>query len=1043
MMRGFIQWFVENPIAANLLMLAMIVGGVVGYQKIDKEVFPSTTRNFVYVNMSYPGAAPREVEQQIVIRIEEAVADLPGVFQMRSNSKQGLGTISIEVIDGFDVKEILNDVKSRVDAINSFPASAERPIISYAFNRVQLMFFSLSGDVDPAIIKATAYKIRDEMSVLDGISTVNIIGLKQGEMGIEISEFDLRRYNLTFDQVANAIRQSSVNIPAGAVQTAQGNIQVQTRAQADTEEDFANIVIRSNADGSRLFLGDIATIKDGFSDLQNIEFSTDGKPGLDFHAFISDEPDLFLGAKNARDYLAKLQETLPPGLVVDITYEMKTLFDGRFDLLTGNALSGLALVFIVLMLFLRPIIALWVVVGIATTFAGAIWLLPYFGISINMMSMFAFIMVLGIVVDDAIIIGESIYSHHRSGLKGRTASTVGAGIVLKPVSLAVISTIIFFSPMAAVPSDIKPYTLSVFFVVVLCLAFSLVESLLILPSHLSHLKPEKPSKFAALQALERIRLRFSGSMESFASNVYQPALKAALQNKLSTFLGFFVAFIISVAIMVGGWINISLFPKISQPFVVVNVSVAEGSPFSDSQNLANYVAKVADGLREDEALLKENNGEPFILKIKNLVNENTGRIVVGLTVAEVRKVSTARIAERLREELGPLPQAKTYSLDIAANGSQADIQLNLNLAANDRATQQQAVDAIVRVLAAYPGVDNVRSDLEISPTELEVNAKPYAENLGIGLRDIAKQVRQGFYGEEVQRIPRAKEDVRVMLRYTQAERSSLDTLHNMWVRTADGTQIPLESVADIQQVPGFSSIRRVDRMRNITITADVLNGFDANKIVDGMFADFLPSWEKEHAGLKLSKEGALRSQAIFGENFALNFLKAVVIMLAFFAIAFRSIGQSFLVLAAVPFGFMGAVFGHLLLGYDISMMSFFGFLACAGVVVNDNLVLLDRINQLRHRGASAFDAVMNAGVDRFRPIVLTSLTTFVGVLPMLFERSDQAQSLIPMVISLSFGVLLSSVVTLFFVPSAYYIGTRVGAWFKDLRKNRKFLLLRA
>ncbi len=1038
-MRGIIHWFVENPIAANLLMLAMIIGGITGYQKIDKEVFPATTRNFVYVNMSYPGAAPTEVEQQIVIRIEEAVADLPGVFKIRSDSNQGSGKVSIEVIDGFDVKEILNDVKSRVDSINTFPASAERPIISYGFNRVQLMFFTLSGDVAPALIKATAYKIRDEMSVLSGISTVNIIGLKQDELGIEISEFDLRRYNLTFDQVANAIRQSSVNIPAGAVKTAQGNIQVQTRAQANSEQDFAQIVIRSNPDGSQLYLGDIATITDGFSDTQNIEFSTDGKPGLDFQAFISDEPDLFLGAKNAREYLNDLQGALPTGLNVEITYEMKTLFDGRFNLLKDNALSGLLLVYIVLMLFLRPIIAFWVVAGIATTFAGALWLLSYFGISINMLSMFAFLMVLGIVVDDAIIVGESIYSHHHNGLKGRTASSVGAGIVLKPVTLAVISTIIFFSPMVAVPAEIKPYTLSIFFVVMLCLVFSLIESLLILPSHLSHLKPEKPSKFAALQVLERVRGRFSGAMENFATGVYQTALQTALKNKVSTFLGFFVAFMISVAIMIGGWLNTSIFPEVPQAFVIVNVSVPEGSPFSESKKLADYIEKVANELREDSVLLKENKNEPFITSIKNLANENTGRIFIGLTAAEVRNVSTKKVADRLREQLGPLPQAKTLSLNFTGNGGQPDIQLNLNLRSNDRGDQQNAVDAIVKVLAAYPGVENVRSDLENARTEVEVNAKPYSEILGISLRDMAKQVRQGFYGEEVQRIPRAKEDARVMLRYTAEERSSLDTLDKMRVRTSDGTQIPLGAVADIKLVPGFTTIHRVDRMRNITITADVLDGYDANKTVNSMLGDYLQDWRKEHDGLSLNKAGNLRSQAIFGENFVFNFIKAVAIMLAFFAIAFRSIAQSFLILVAVPFGFMGAVFGHLLLGYDISMMSFFGFLACAGVVVNDNLVLLDRINQLRHRGASAFDAVMNAGVDRFRPIVLTSLTTFVGLLPILFERSGQAQFLIPMVISLSFGVVLSSFVTLFFVPCTYYLGSRVGQRFSNLR-SRKWML---
>lgn len=1022
-MRRLIQWFVDNPIAANLLMVAMLVGGYIGAGNVKKEVFPSNELRFVNVDMSFPGAAPSEVEQQVVIRIEEAVSDIPGIFQITSESQQSHGSVRIEVIEGFDVKQVLNDVKSRVDAINTFPGTVERPIIRHQVNRQRLMFFSMYGDADPAKLKEIAYQIQDEMAVLEGISMVTVTGTKSDEVSIEISEQNLRRYNLTFDQIAAAIRQSSISLPAGTIKTGQGDIQVQTRAQAFDEADFAKIVVRSNPDGSQLLLEDIAIIRDGFAE-EDIEFSYNGKPGLDFQVVMSDDPDLFAGTKNAREYIEQAQEFLPEGVELHINYEMRELFDSRFNLLKDNAIGGLTLVFIVLMLFLRPALAVWVVLGIVTTFAGAIWILPYFGISFNMLSMFGFLMVLGIVVDDAIIVGESIYTHQQNGMKGTAASALGAKMVFKPVFLAVTTTIIFFTPMIGVPVAVAPFTHSIFFVVLLCLIFSLVESVFILPSHLSHMKPEKESRFAAFRQLKRVRDVFSGQMERFALHIYQPALRKLLENKVSTFAGFFVAFGLSVAVLSGGWINVSFFPNVPQSFIIANVNYPDGSPFREAQETANHITEVAGRLRTDKDLLAANGGKPFITEVKKTANGNNANVFVGLMANEDRIVSAQDITTKLKDMIGPIPEAQNYSLNFTFGGQGPDIQLNLNLLANDRGSQQAAVDSISAVLDAYPGVSNVKSDLESERVEVELGIKEHAETLGINLNQIATQVRQGFYGEEIQRIPRSKEDVRVMLRYPEKDRSSIDTLSNMRVRTDGNTEIPLDVVAQVDMVPGFTSIRRVDRKRNITITADVEEGYDANQIVNEMLENYTADWKREFVGLNLSRDGNLRTQGQFQTKMLTDFLKGLVVVLALLAIAFRSIIKPFLVILAVPFGFMGAMFGHVILGHDLSMMSSFGFLACAGVVVNDNLVLLDRVSQLRQQGVSVFESVLNAGVDRFRPIVLTSLTTFVGLMPILFERSGQAQFLIPMVISLSFGVMLSSTVTLFLVPSAYLMGSR-------------------
>ncbi|MDZ7923116.1 MAG: efflux RND transporter permease subunit [Marinagarivorans sp.] len=1023
-MNALIRWFIDNPIAANLLMLFLLIGGAMGAKTIEKEVFPSFAANRIDITMSYPGAASSEVEQQIVVRIEEAIADLPGIFQITSQSRQDYGVVNIAVVDGYDLRELLNDIKGRVDAINTFPTSAERPIIRQFTQRQILMWAALYGDVDRQTLKKIAYQIRDEMPLLEGISEVVISGLKNDELSIEISEENLRRYNLSFDEIATAIRQSSLNIPAGTIKASEGDIQIQTRAQAFNEGDFAKIVVRSQRDGGQLLLGDIADINDGFTE-QDIIFNMNGKPGLNLEIKLSDEPKLIEGTNNARAYIDNLRTFLPPGLDIKINFEMRSLFDSRFNLLKNNALSGLLLVFIILMLFLRPLLAFWVVAGIATTFAGAIWLLPYFDVSLNMLSMFAFLMVLGIVVDDAIIIGESIYLQQQHGDRGKHSAFTGTRAMLNPVFLAVASTIAFFLPMIDVPEEILPYTRSIFYVVFLCLTFSLIESLLILPSHLSHMKPEQPSRFYLLQRLTAVRGWFSQHMENFAKHYYLPALKRTLQNKGSTYLVFFFTFAVAATLVTAGWIKSSFMPNVPQPFVMINLTFPEGTPFSQTQTTAQYIQQKIEELRRYPPLLAKNNGAEFVNEFNQNLNGTSATIFVGLTPPELRTISSDDVAEALRKLIGPLPEAQSYSLNSNMNGGGADIALNLSILNNKTDIQKAAVDDVTKVLAAYPGVINLRNNLEGERTEIELALKPNAHHLGLRLSDIAKQVRQSFYGEEIQRIPRGKEDVKVMLRYPAAARQTLDTLDNLRVRTQDGREIPLHTVADVKLVGGASTIRRADRKRNISITAEVEDGIDANAIIQEMQKNYSDSWKRSYTGFSLTLDGSLRAQARFGESFQTNFIKIFIVVLCFFAIAFRSVFQPFLIMLAVPFGFVGAVFGHLLLGQNISMMSFFGFLACAGVVVNDNLVLLERINQLRANGEDTLTAVTQAGIDRFRPILLTSITTFVGLLPILFERSVQAQFLIPMVISLSFGVLFSTVITLFLVPCCYLGGYRL------------------
>lgn len=1023
MSAGVIRWFVNNPIAANILMLALLLGGMSSFDGLKKEVFPQPDSNFIQVAMAYPGASPAEVEQQVVIRIEEAIANLPGIFQISSESREGLGVVNIEVVEGYDVMDALNNIKSRVDAIITFPGDAERPVVQHRLFRDTLMWFSISGDADMATFKQLAYRIRDEMPLLEGISEVNITGMLPDEVAIEITETALRRYNLSFSEIAQAIRRSSVNVPAGLIKSSFGNVQIQTREQAYDGEDFSQVVIRSYSDGSELRLGDIAEIRDAYTE-EDLQFILNDRSALNFEVKISDDPNLFGGTENAYAFLDQLRENLPEGLVLKVGYEAKSMFDDRFSLLQDNALMGLFLVYLILMLFLRPLLAFWVVVGIATAFSGAIWLMNYYEISLNMLSMFAFLMVLGIVVDDAIIIGESIYSRQQAGRDGRQLAVDGTLAVLMPVTLAVVSTIIFFVPLLDVPEAVKTSTYAIFFVVFFCLIFSLVESLLILPAHLSHIKAERPAQTSRLGGLSRFRRRFSAGMENFAVKVYQPTLRKLLGRPLSTLLFFTMFFFCTLALFATGWVGSAFFPTVPQPYINIDVEFPEGSPYRYSLNLVDHMKKQAERVKSDEELLARNGGEEFIFEINTTAADNRAGMFVGLTPVEERAVSAEEITNRLRELIGPIPEARSYSLDYSFGYNAPDIQLELSISSNRLEQQRSAVAEVRKVLAAYPGVTNVRSTLDTGRQEIEIRLKPYAQTVGITTVDVAQQLRQAFYGEEVQRIPRSKEDVKVMLRYSSRERRSLDTLDTMWIRTPDGGVVPLAEVAHISLIPAASTIRRIDRFRTITVTADVIDEQDPRLIVDRMMEEYLPGWERDYPGFKLSPAGGLRTQAQFGDNFNVNFLIAFLVAFALFAIAMKSLFEPVLVLLALPFGFVGAVIGHLLMGHSVGLLSFMGFLACSGVVVNDNLVLLDRISRLRREGMAAAESVVQAGIDRFRPIVLTSLTTFFGLLPILFEQSTQAEFLIPMAIALSFGVLFASPITLVFVPCAYMVGHR-------------------
>ncbi|MDJ0878096.1 MAG: efflux RND transporter permease subunit [Halieaceae bacterium] len=1030
-----IAWFVRNPIAANLLMVLIIVGGFTGVPALEKQFFPEIELNMVSVSMPYLGAGPGEVEEQICVRIEEAVHDLNGVKEIRSTAREGMGTVLVEAERGYDMQRLTAEVKTRVDAITTFPAEAERPIITELAHRRHMVSVTVAGDIGEENLKALAETLRDDLAAQPYVSVVEVISPRPYEVSVEVSEYTLRRYGLRFDDVVRAIQTSSLNLPAGTIKAETGDIRLQTRGQAYERADFENIVLVSKRDGTRVLLGDVATVIDGFEDM-DVRSRLNDTPSHELQVFVTSRPNVLLTSESVARWVEEATPRLPEGVSLTMWRDQSVPFASRVETLVKNGVGGLILVFAVLVLFLRPMLAIWVCVGIAVAFLGTFFILPYTGVRLHMISLFAFLLILGIVVDDAIIVGESIHSRQTSGDLGDHGAILGAQGVVKPVMFAVISTMIFFAPMWFMPGDMADVAKSIPTVVTLALAFSLVECMLILPAHLAHMRPVKPARSGWLASLERSRERCADAMVSFAANRYRPFLERSLSRNLLTLSLFFVSLLLTLSIYAGGWIKSGFFPSVTSDWVVAQVELKEGIAFQDTLDRLQQVEAAAIRTKQAYNSRDELNREgPVIGLINSRGRDNQIDVWMEL---ENKDVNIAEVSEYWREQIDDLGEVEDFTLDYTIRDD--DEPIRLVLASPSVEDLQSVAEELRATLLSYPGVYNVNDSLQAPREEIELDLKPAAENLGITLADLAQQVRRAFYGAEAQRIPRTREDVKVMVRYPEQERVSVDNLNEMRIRTPDGREVPFETVAEVRYVSGYQTIERKDRKRTLEVTAEVQEGKSSPRaVVDEILRRDLPRWRTLYPGLSMALDGELQEQQEFSAALIKYMGLSMLIIYGLMAIPFRSYWQPVLILTAIPFGIMGAIWGHIIMGREISMFSLMGVLACAGVVVNDNLVLIDRINQLRAQGLSVLESLLQGGQDRFRPIILTSLTTFIGLLPIMSETSVQAQFLIPMVISLAFGVLFATAVTLLLVPALYLFGEQ----FQDKFIRRKRPVLRS
>ncbi|MGD9346275.1 MAG: efflux RND transporter permease subunit [Candidatus Aminicenantes bacterium] len=1047
-----LSWFAKNPVAANLILVLIIASGLLTFSGIKQEVFPEFSSDLISVTVPYLGAAPEEVEEAVCVRIEEEIQSLEGIKRITSRASEGLGSVTIELFPGADVRKLLDDVKARVDAIDTFPEETEKPIIQELLNRRQVINVAVSGDTDEKTLRILSDNIREEILLLPGITQAEVTNVRPYEISIEVSEQALRRFDLTFDEVAQAIRRSSLDLPGGSIKTIGGEILLRTKGQAYIGREFEEIILRTRPDGSRVLVGDVAKVVDGFAETdQSARF--DGNPSALIQVFRVGDEDALQVASAVKRYVQETQKKMPEGITLTIWNDDSEVLKSRLDLLYKNGRSGLILVFLLLALFLRLRLAFWVALGIPISFLGALWLMPTFDVSINMISLFAFILVIGIVVDDAIVVGESIFTEYEKGKSGIKAALDGLKSVAVPVVFAVLTSVAAFWPILIVEGGIGKIMRFIPIIVILTLLFSLLESLLILPSHLSHLKIKDTPSRGLRGIWMRFQTNFNTRFRRFIDKVYRPSLEFGLKFRYITLAGFMAILFITLGMVGGGWIKFVFLPRIDADNIVARLTMPLGTPVETTTEAVKRLEESALKLEEEFDL-----GRPIVRHVLAAIGEqpslnrasgpdpasstfsgsHLGEVDIELTPSEERGLGSTVIANRWRELTGPVPDA--VELNFSSSLFTVGAPIYVQLSSADYSALREAAEKLKEKIKDYPGIYDVADSFREGKQEIKLEITPVAESLGLTLSDLGRQVRQAFYGEEVQRIQRGRDEIRVMVRYPVDERRSLANLEDKRIRTAGGIAVPFSAAAKATLGRGYSFIERTDRRRTLNITAEVdETKANANEILADITKNVLPTLLAAYPTISYSLEGEQRDQREALASLRRGFLLALLVIYALLAIPFRSYGQPLLVMGVIPFGIVGAIWGHIFMGISLTILSFFGIVALTGVVVNDSLVMVDFINKFRRKGENIQKAIREAGVVRFRPIILTSITTFAGLTPLLLERSLQARFLIPMAVSLAFGVLFATFITLILVPVSYQILEDVKNAFRKLFLPSKHL----
>ena len=1043
-MRRLITAAVHNPVAANLLMVVIIVVGGMSAYNLRRETFPQISFDIVQVQTIFPGATPEEIEESVVVKIEEAIKSVEGIQDIISQSLESSGVVLARLKSGVDNRRVLEDIQNEVEKIDTFPEDAEPPRYEELAERRKVINIAVYGEQPERTLKEVATRVRDDLLASEFISQVRIFGTRDYEISIEVSEESLRRHGLTFEEIRQVVQRSSLNLPGGSIKTPTQDIVVRTAGQRYTGLEFAMVPLLTRPDGTVVTLDEVARVSDGFVDAWRIG-RFNGTPSVLVSVFRTSEEDALVIADSVRRYVAEQAPQLPDGLSMSVWADDSAITKSRLELLSRNGLQGLFLVLLSLWLFMNLRLAFWVAAGLAVALLGGLWILILYGGTLNMITMFAFIMALGMLVDDAIVVGENIYSHWRRGKSPVQAAIDGATEVAVPVIGAVATTVAAFVPLFIMKGILGKFVAVMPVAVVATLLGSLLECMVILPPHLAHALPEggyQTPRRGIRRLAQRIRGGIDNALEWFIVRVYMPVLKRAMAWRLVVAASALAILMLMVGLLLGGHLEFELFPDRDTDTILARLTMPQGTPLAQT---AAATARLEAAARELDNHFRPADPESdgVVKQIMTVVGINSdfepevgshvGEVTVELLAAEQRGISSNLLADTWRDLSGDVPDALELifmSEDIFPIGKPIEVRLM----GDDFTAMREAAMRLEAELATYPGVLDISNDFRPGKMEIQLALKPAGRVLGITLADLAGQVNQGFYGAEALRLQRGRDDVKVVIRYPEAERRSLGDLDNIRIRTPNGSEVPFGEVATATLRRGFAVIKRTDRQRALSITADVdSTKANAEKILAALDENFLPRLLADYENMRYSFEGQHKeTQRSVGSLFR-GFIIAMLLVYTILAVIFRSYAQPLVVMSVIPFGFIGAVVGHLIMGHVLSLISLFGLVALSGVLVNDSLVLVDFINRARRQGTPLFEAVLAGGQQRFRAIILTSVTTVAGLSPILFEKSVQAQFLIPMAISMSFGLMGATILVLVLVPALYLLlhdVQSIGRWLR-------------
>jgi len=1009
---GPIEWMIRNRVTSNLLMLVLLLGGLFTAIQIKQEVFPEFQLDIVTVRVPYPGSSPEEVEQGIILVVEEAIRGLEGIKEITAEANEGAGVVTAELLEGVNQQKVYQDIKQEVDRITTFPLDAEEPEVSLVIRRREVLDIQIYGDVSEWVLVEAAEQVRDSLLLDPGITQVELEGVRDYEVQVLIDQDTLRAYRLTLQDVASRIRAAAVELPGGFIETTGGDVLLRVTERRDWAREFAAIPIITTENGSSLFLSDIAEVIDDFQDVSRMA-TFDGQRAVGIEVFrVGDQTPIGV-SDAARRAMERIEAQLPPGINWSIRRDMAETYRQRLDLLLKNAVYGLILVLLTLGLFLEFKLALWVTMAVPISFLGAFVFLPAMDVTINMMSMFAFIIALGMVVDNAIIVGENIYDYRKKNMSFVQAAVKGAREMAKPVAFSILTNIVAFVPLYFIPGMIGKAWKVIPLVVVSVFMISWIEALLVLPSHLAHARVKGANRLA--RSLHRIQQAFSRYFEKFVEVVFGSLLDLCIRFRSVTVAVAVCVFLVVLGYVLSGRIGIILAPRIEADYSAVTVKLPFGSPVEKVQDVCERL------VRKAQEVVDENGGERLSNGVFAQINEDTIDIRIYLTVPEIRPISTTRVTDLWREKVGQIAGLESMRFEADRGGLGSGAAITIELSHRDIRVLDQASERLAEILEEIPNIKDIDDGYTPGKDQVSLTIKPEGQSLGLTASDLARQVRNSFYGAEALRQQRGRNEIRVRVKFPKEQRVSEYDIEQLLIRTPAGKDVPLLQVADITRGESYTVINRRNSRRTVTVTANVEPLDETGRVKETIDREIMPQLMQDYPGLSYLWEGRQADMAESMQSLFQGLMVALFGIYALLAIPFKSYVQPMIVMVAIPFGVVGAVLGHMMMGYSLSIMSLMGIVALAGVVVNGSLVLIDYANTLREENPAmtAFEAIRTAGVRRFRPIILTTLTTFGGLAPMIFETSRQARFMIPMALSLGYGILFATGVTLVLVPCLY------------------------